>query len=75
MKWLLSLLALGTCLAKQPFQSMDGVVGYIVLEKKGKLENYVIAEGKDGSVKAIKVDKNPARFIRKSEEKRGGENK
>lgn len=73
MKKMLPLLILGTCFAQQPFQSMEGAVGYIVFEKGGRLENYVIVEGKDGSVKAVKVDKNPAQFIKKSE--RRGEKK
>lgn len=71
MKRLFLLLAVGTCFAQQPFQNVDGVVGYIVFEKGGKLENYLVVEGKDGSVRAVKVDKNPAQFIRKSEEKKG----
>lgn len=59
-------------LAQQPFQNLEGAVGYIVVERAGKVENYVVIEGKDGSVKTIKVDKNPAQFMRKVEESREG---
>ncbi|MCX8164090.1 MAG: hypothetical protein N3D14_01690 [Aquificaceae bacterium] len=72
MKWLPFMLILVTKLAfsQQPFQSLEGAVGYIVVERGGKIENYVVIEEKGGSVKAVKVDKNPARFMRKTEEKR-----
>lgn len=50
------------------FESMEGAVGYIVIEKSGRIENYVVVEGKDGSVKTLKVEQNPARFMKKTEE-------
>ncbi|MEN3034345.1 MAG: hypothetical protein ABDH18_05080 [Aquificaceae bacterium] len=45
---------------------MEGLVGYIVLEKDGKVENYAVVEGKDGSVKTLKVDSKP--MLKKAEE-------
>lgn len=47
-------------------------VGYIVVERGRKVENYVVIEGKDGSVRAVKVDKNPSQFMKKD---RKGEDK
>ncbi len=52
----------------EPFQSLEGAVGYIVIEKQGKVENYMVVENKDGSVRAIRVDKKPSEFIKKTEE-------
>ncbi len=67
---LLSTVAL--VMAQQPFQSLEGAVGYIVVERGGRVENYVVIEGKDGSVRTVKVDKNPAQFMKKTEEQREG---
>lgn len=57
----------------QNFADPNAVVGYIVLEKNGKVENYVVFENKDGSVKTQKVDKNPRNYLKKVEE--GGQKK
>ncbi|MEZ0360826.1 MAG: hypothetical protein ABWK04_02850 [Hydrogenobacter sp.] len=57
-----------TAFAQKPFESMEGAVGYIVIEKAGKTENYVVVEEKDGSVKTLKVNQNPSQFMKKSEE-------
>lgn len=62
----------GFALPQQPFYNLEGVVGYIVFERQGKVENYVVVEDKDGSIRTIKVDKNPAQFIKKTEEQREG---
>ncbi|RME13206.1 MAG: hypothetical protein D6804_00580 [Aquificota bacterium] len=62
----------GLSYSQQPFQSLEGAVGYIVVERGGKVENYVVVEGKDGSVRTVKVDKNPAQFMKKTEEPREG---
>lgn len=60
----------GFALAQEPFKSLEGTAGYIVIERGGRIENYLVVEEKDGSVRTIKVDKNPARFMKKTEEKR-----
>lgn len=62
--------SVGFALAQEPFKSLEGTVGYIVMERGGKIENYLVVEEKDGSVKTIKVDKSPSRFMKKTEEKR-----
>jgi len=54
--------------AKEPFTDLEGVVGYIVVERKGKVENYLVVEGKDGGFRMVKVDKNPKQFLRKVED-------
>ena len=54
--------------AREPFQSLEGVVGYIVLEKGGKVENYLVVEEKDGSVRVVKTEKSPNMFLRKTED-------
>lgn len=59
-------------LAQQPFQSLEGVVGYVVIERGGKVENYLVVEQKEGSVRIIKIDKTPSRVLKKTEEKEGG---
>lgn len=66
MKPLIMLFFISTLFAQQPFQSLEGVVGYIVLERDGKLENYAVIEGKDGSVQTIKVNSKPS--VKKSDE-------
>ena len=54
--------------ARNPFTDLEGVVGYIVVEKKGKVENYMVVEEKGGGVKTIKVNRNPKEFLKKTED-------
>ena len=54
--------------AKEPFSDLEGVVGYMVVEKKGKIENYMVVEEKGGGVKTIKVNRNPKEFLKKTED-------
>ena len=67
-KFILTSLGMFSLAVAEPFQSLEGTVGYIVIEKQGKVENYIVVEDKDGSVKTIKVDKKPSEFIKKTEE-------
>jgi hypothetical protein len=54
--------------ARNPFTDLEGVVGYMVVEKKGKVENYIVVEEKGGGVKTIKVNRNPKEFLKKTED-------
>jgi len=54
--------------AKNPFSDLEGVVGYMVVEKRGKVENYLVVEDKAGGVKTIKVNRNPREFLKKTED-------
>jgi hypothetical protein len=54
--------------AKNPFTDLEGVVGYIVVEKRGKVGNYIVVEEKGGGVKTIKVNRNPREFLKKAED-------
>jgi len=54
--------------AKNPFSDLEGLVGYMVVEKKGKVENYIVVEDKGGGVKTIKVNRNPREFLKKTED-------
>jgi hypothetical protein len=54
--------------AKEPFTDLEGVVGYMVVEKNGKVENYMVVEEKGGGVRIIKVNKNPKEFLKKTED-------
>ena len=54
--------------AKEPFTDLEGVVGYMVVEKNGKIENYIVVEEKGGGVKTIKVNRNPKEFLKKTED-------
>uniref|UniRef100_A0A7C5SXE1 Uncharacterized protein n=1 Tax=Thermocrinis ruber TaxID=75906 RepID=A0A7C5SXE1_9AQUI len=54
--------------AKEPFTDLEGVVGYMVVEKNGKVENYMVVEEKGGGVKTIKVNRNPKEFLKKTED-------
>ncbi|QID32494.1 hypothetical protein [Pampinifervens florentissimum] len=73
MKRLIFLLTcFGFVFAQQPFQNLEGAVGYIVIERQGKVENYIVVEEKDGSVRNIRVDRNPSQFMKKTEEQREG---
>jgi len=54
--------------AKNPFSDLEGVVGYMVVEKRGKVENYLVVEDKGGGVKTIKVNRNPREFLKKAED-------
>jgi len=53
---------------KEPFTDLEGVVGYMVVEKNGKVENYMVVEEKGGGVKTIKVNRNPKEFLKKTED-------
>jgi hypothetical protein len=54
--------------AREPFTDLEGVVGYIVVEKRGKIENYMVVEEKGGGVKTIRVNRNPREFLKKAED-------
>jgi hypothetical protein len=54
--------------AKNPFSDLEGLVGYMVVEKRGKVENYLVVEDKGGGVKTIKVNRNPREFLKKTED-------
>jgi hypothetical protein len=54
--------------AREPFTDLEGVVGYIVVEKRGKIENYLVVEEKGGGVKTVKVNRNPKEFLKKTED-------
>ena len=54
--------------AKNPFTDLEGVVGYIVVEKRGRVENYIVVEERGGGVKTIKVNRNPKEFLKKTED-------
>jgi len=40
----------------------------MVVEKNGKVENYMVVEEKGGGVKTIKVNRNPKEFLKKTED-------
>ncbi|MFN3471738.1 MAG: hypothetical protein ACK4ZR_03945 [Aquificaceae bacterium] len=67
-RYVLALVFVGISYAQNAFQSLEGVVGYIVVEKGGRVENYLVIEDKGGSVKTVKVDKKPSNFLKKTEE-------
>jgi hypothetical protein len=52
--------------AEEPLTDLEGVVGYMMVEKNGKVENYMVVEEKGGSVKTIKVNRNPKDFLKKT---------
>jgi hypothetical protein len=52
--------------AKEPLTDLEGVVGYMVVEKNGEVENYMVVEEKGGGVKTIKVNRNPKDFLKKT---------
>ncbi|MFN3870616.1 MAG: hypothetical protein ACK4MW_03925 [Aquificaceae bacterium] len=68
---LLLIATLGLSFSQDAFQNLEGAVGYIVIERRGKVENYMVVQGKDGSIRTIRVDKNPSQFLRKEEDKGG----
>lgn len=72
MKLLIPFILTCFAMAQQPFQSLEGVVGYVVIERAGKVENYLVIEQKEGSVKIVKIDKNPSKLLKKAEDKEGG---
>ena len=53
---------------KEPLTDLEGVLGYIVVENKGNVENYMVVEEKGGGVKTIKVNRNPKEFLKKTED-------
>lgn len=67
-KYLIWLLIVSFSYAQNAFQNLEGIVGYIVIERKGKVESYLVIEDKGGSVKTVKVDKKPSEFLKRVEE-------
>jgi len=65
---LLLLALVGVAFSQKAFESLEGAVGYIVIEKNGRTENYIVVEEKDGKVKTIRVNQNPSQFLKKTEE-------
>jgi len=56
-------------LSADPFINMENAVGYIVIDKNGKSENYIVFETGKGEVKLVKIRRNPAKVL---EKERGG---
>ncbi len=52
-----------------PFINMENAVGYIVIERNGKNENYIVFETGKGEVKLVKIGRNPSKVL---EKERGG---
>lgn len=68
MKKMLLFTLIGVSFSQKAFENMEGVVGYIIIEKHGRTENYVVVEEKDGKVKTIRVYQSPSQFLKKTEE-------
>ena len=43
-RYIVALIFVSLSYAQNAFQSLEGVVGYIVVEKRGKVENYLVIE-------------------------------
>ncbi len=54
--------------AQEPFRSLENTVGYIIIQRGTQIENYIVTEEKDGSVRLVKTVRNPKEFLRKSDE-------
>ncbi len=48
-----------------PFVNMEDAVGYIIVERNGKSENYVVFETKDGEVELVKIGRDPSKVLEK----------
>ncbi len=69
MRMIIILFVLISTVFADPFVNMENAVGYIVLEKNGKRENYVVFETANGEVKLVKIGRNPSKVL---EKERGG---
>ena len=67
-RYIVALIFVSLSYAQNAFQSLEGVVGYLVVEKRGKVENYLVIEDKGVSVKTVKVDKKPSDYLKRVEE-------
>jgi len=61
----LTVLTLGVSLAKDPFLNRQDAVGYIILERGGKTERFIVVESKEGAVKLIKTKYEPEKVLKK----------
>ncbi|SHK13778.1 hypothetical protein [Thermocrinis minervae] len=68
MKWFSTLMVIASlAYAQSAFIGKENTVGYIVVQDKGKVENYIVVEDQD-NIKLIRVEKNPKEFLRKDME-------
>ncbi len=56
--------------ARDPFLDQQDAVGYIVLEKGGKVERYIVVESREGTVKLIKTKYQPEKVLKKGGKKK-----
>ncbi|MDQ7038296.1 MAG: hypothetical protein Q9N26_03735 [Aquificota bacterium] len=63
----LTVLTLGVVFAKDPFLNQQDAVGYIILEREGRTERFIVVESKEGTVKLIKTRYEPEKVLKKGE--------
>ena len=66
----LAVLLLSLSFGKDPFMSREDAVGYIVVDRDGKVFKYIVLEGKYGKVKLVKTKNEPSEVL-----KQGGKTK
>ncbi len=59
------LLVLGVALSRDPFLNQEDAVGYIILDRGGKVERFIVLETKEGTVKLIKTKYKPEKVLKK----------
>jgi hypothetical protein len=67
---ILPVLIAGSLWARDPFLNQEDAVGYIILERGGKAERFIVIEGKDGNVKLIKTRYEPEKVLKKGGKKK-----
>ena len=56
--------------SQDPFLGKENAVGYIVLEKNGKSEKYIVVETANREVKLIRTDYNPGQILKSGGKKK-----
>ncbi len=67
--WLLLLIPLWV-FGRDPFLNQQDAVGYIILERGGKVERFRVLETKEGTVKLIKTKYEPEKVLKKGGKRR-----
>ena len=70
LSFLIILLAVSLASAKDPFSNKEDAVGYIVIDRGGSSEKFIVVESKGGKVKLIKTGYEPDKVLKQGGKRR-----
>jgi len=64
------ILLISAAYGKDPFSNKENAVGYIVIDRGGDPERYIVIEDKEGKVKLVKTGYEPDKVLKQGGKKR-----